>query len=123
MGIWRLANQFIFIAQAIMHIWLALVFTWHWKRSIAGELFEFDDQDAERTAKLARYCALQSLLIALWLLWLVVGESIHHSTRVYSMLTLSIVGLAGGKFIDKKIGVLQGLPAFAALVLLWLNYI
>lgn len=106
---------------AVLHILFMVLETFLWQTSFAKKRFQMSDQRAADTAVLAKNQGVYNLFLAGGLIfaqWFR-GEPAYFSVTSYFLGCVIVAGLVGAATVNRRIFVVQAIPAIIALGLLW----
>ncbi len=112
-----LANL-LYILVIGLHLYFVVLEMWMW-RSRAPKVFGISKEFAEATATLASNQGLYNAFLVVGLLTGFFAEdpNISHAFVVYSLTCVIAAGIWGGLTVNKRIMLVQAVPALAALAL------
>jgi putative membrane protein len=103
---------------AVIHVYILVLEMFLWRTPRAREAFGTTPEFAESTAVLAANQGLYNGFLAAGLVFgLVVREPVAYPVTVFFLVCVIVAGLYGGATANKRIIVVQALPAAVALVL------
>ena len=110
--------RYLVLLVAIEHVWIMIAEVFMWKSTIATDLFNYDAEEAETTALLARAHGVYSGLFGIGLMWAFVATGLEaYNLRVFLFSAILASGLATGATGNKKFLIIQTLPAGLGLLL------
>ncbi len=116
-------SRYLVLLVAIEHVWIMIVEIFMWKSTIAKDLFEFDAEEAELTAPLAKVLGLYNGFLGVGLMWAFMATGIEsYNLRIFLFSCVLAAGLMSSAIFNRKFFVIQAVPAGLALLLMTLNY-
>lgn len=111
------ANIFYFIVVAL-HLYFAVLEIVLWRKR-AGKVFRMSEAQVEATAKMASNQGLYNLFLVMALLigFFAQDPNVAHSFIVYGLICVIAAGVWGGITVNKRITIIQAVPAVMALAL------
>lgn len=111
------ANIFYFIVIAL-HLYFAVLEIALW-RSRAGKVFRMSQEKVEATAAMASNQGLYNLFLVMALVigFFAKDPNVAHTFIVYGLICVIAAGIWGGITVNKRITIIQGVPAAIALAL------
>jgi putative membrane protein len=116
----KLAAQIAVALIALLHVYILVLEMFLWDKPAGLRAFKQTLEQARATKVLAANQGLYNGFLAAGLMW---GFWLGDSGRLIKLFFLGcvlIAGVYGGLTANKKILVIQALPAFIAMVLVWL---
>lgn len=112
-----LAHIFYFSVIAL-HLYFAVLEIILWKTH-AGKVFKMSEAQVEATAKMASNQGLYNLFLAMALIigFFAGDPNVAHSFIVYGLVCVIAAGIWGGLTVNKRITLVQAVPAVIALLL------
>jgi uncharacterized membrane protein len=114
-------TEFIAYLITLLHLWLAIMGLFRWKKGFGRDLMGLHDEDVARLTPYAGYFAIQCGMLGCLLLWtnvLVNTPSIWdcqmwaaNQFRKGLYIAIAVVGIYGGVYVNRKLLALQTLPA------------
>lgn len=101
---------------AVLHIYFLVLEMFLWTKPRGLKVFGQTLEQARATAVLAANQGLYNGFLAAGLIWSFWEDSLH--ARIFFLLCVSIAGIYGGWSVNRKILLVQGLPALLALGLI-----
>jgi len=112
--------QILMLLIALLHFYFLVLEMFLW-RTRARRLFGMSAEKAEATAQLARNQGLYNGFLAAGLLWAVFSRTDFAPRATFFLGCVAVAGIFGAATVSRRILYVQGLPAIAALALLWLG--
>jgi putative membrane protein len=114
----RLAAQLVTALVALEHVGFLVLELFLFARPIGLRTFKIDLEYARRTAPLAANQGLYNGFLAAGLAWsFVAAEPTGTAVRTFFLTCVVVAGLFGALTVNRRIVVMQALPAAAALLL------
>lgn len=103
-----------------LHVWFLVLEMFLWKKPKGMKTFGTTPEFAEATAVLAANQGLYNGFLAAGLIWSLVTPSLAlaYSLKIFFLACVVIAGIFGGITADKRIVLIQALPAAIALGLI-----
>jgi putative membrane protein len=118
---WILAEVLVALV-ALLHIYFLVLEMFLWTKPRTRAAFGTTAEAAEQTKVLAANQGLYNGFLAAGLLWaLIAPEALARPLAVFFLACVLIAGLYGGATANRKILLVQALPAALGLVALWLS--
>lgn len=104
---------------ALLHIYFFVLEAFLWTKPLGKKTFKLTDQYAKDSKALAANQGVYNLFLSLSLLVGVFSENIFisQSFTAYGLGCVLIAGIVGGVTVNKRIFLIQGLPALIALII------
>ena len=113
------ANVVVFLVAAL-HVYILILEMFLWDKPLGRKAFGLSSDFATQTKTLAANQGLYNGFLAAGLLWgLALGQA-GFSIKVFFLLCVFVAGIYGGLTANKKILLIQAVPAVLGLVLLFL---
>src|SRR4030095_12071228 len=108
---------------ALQHLWFFVLEALLWQKPLGLRTFGMSREKAEITASMAKNQGLYNTFLAAGLIWgLASSDPVQaFSLKVFFLACVLVAGLYGSLTAMRSILWIQGLPAAAALVMLWLG--
>jgi len=105
------------ILVAFEHVYFAVLEMYLWTKPKGLKAFNMTPEYAKQTAVLAANQGLYNLFLAAGLVWGLVSTNpeFSHCIKVFFLSCVAVAGIFGGATVNKKIFILQGIPALIAL--------
>jgi putative membrane protein len=113
----RTAFSILVAIIALEHLWILVLEMFLWRRPTGLRVFRMTPEQAEATAVLAANQGLYNGFLAAGLAWGLTTQALP--VEQFFLGCVLAAGVFGGLTASRRILVVQGLPAAAALVLLW----
>jgi putative membrane protein len=105
-------------AVALLHIYILVLEMFLWTTPVGRRVFATDADFAQRSAVLAANQGLYNGFLAAGLIWgLAAGGSVGYQAKVFFLVCVVIAGLYGGVTVNRRILLVQGVPAAIGLFL------
>jgi putative membrane protein len=116
-----LAHVLIALVAAI-HAYIVVLEMWLWNKPLGRRVFRLTPEQAAQTATLAANQGLYNGFLAAGLVWaLLAGEPLYRPLATFFLACVAVAGIFGAVTVNRRILVVQTLPAVAALGCLWLS--
>src|SRR5579863_6281362 len=103
---------------ALEHVWFAVLEMVFWAKPLGRKTFGTTEAFSKESAPLAANQGLYNLFLVAGLGWsLAAGEPTSHLLRIFFLGCVVVAGAFGGLTVNKRIAILQALPAAIALAL------
>ena len=107
---------------ALLHFYFMALESFFWTRPLGRKVFGSTAEYAETTRSLAANQGVYNGFLASGLVWtFFLEQPFENSVRVFFLICVVIAGFIGAVTVNKKIFLVQGLPAVFALAALTLN--
>lgn len=106
---------------ALIHIYFLVLEMFLWRTPTGRRIFGTDQAFADRSAALAANQGLYNGFLAAGLIWsLIAADPVGFAAKVFFLSCVIIAGLYGGFTVNRRILLIQALPAAVALLLVLL---
>lgn len=112
--------QTLMLLIALLHLYFLVLEMFLW-RTRARRLFGMSAEKAEATAQLAQNQGLYNGFLAAGLVWALFSGTDFAPRATFFLVCVALAGIFGAVTVSRRIFYVQGLPALAALVLLWIH--
>jgi len=102
---------------ALLHAYFLVLEMFLWTRPLGMKVFRLTREKAESTKALAANQGLYNGFLAAGLVWSIIGE--HRDVATFFLACVVIAGVYGAATVNKRIFVVQAVPALLALAALW----
>jgi putative membrane protein len=118
----QIAAAVMVVIVAGLHLYILVLEMFLWRTPFGRRTFNLTQEVADSSAVLAANQGLYNGFLAAGLLWGLVGYGIVPSRAILSFLLACVIiaGLYGGATVNRRIVLVQSLPAAIALALVWL---
>lgn len=108
---------------ALLHVYILVLEMFLWRTPRGLRSFGMTQEVADSSAKLAANQGLYNGFLAAGLLWGLFGYGIVTGRAIltFFLACVIIAGLYGGATVNRRIVLIQSVPAAIALVLVWLS--
>jgi putative membrane protein len=108
---------------AALHVYILVLEMFLWRTPRGLRAFGIDQAFADQSASLAANQGLYNGFLAAGLLWSVLaGDPVGFQAKVFFLGCVLVAGLYGGATVNRRILLIQALPAAVVLALvLWVN--
>jgi len=103
------------LLSAAEHVYFFVLEAVLWQKPLGLKTFGMDKEKAATTAQLAVNQGFYNLFLAAGLLWAALGTPAASSMRLYTLGFVIAAAVVGGFTVSKRILLIQGIPAAAAL--------
>ncbi len=104
---------------AVEHVYFMILEMFMWNTPKGRKAFGMTEEFAKTTSVLAKNQGLYNGFLAAGLVWSFFSpEEVALSLRIFFLSCVVVAGIYGGITVNKKIAILQAIPAFLALCLL-----
>ena len=110
------------ITVAIIHITISVVEIFFWNNPLVYQRIDYTAEIARKVAPIVQNARLYNGFIAAGLIWAVFSKNNLLSLRVFFLVCAVIAGIFGALTLKLTTLVLQTLPAFIALIIIWLAH-
>lgn len=102
---------------ALEHVYFAVLEMFLWTKPKALKAFNMTPEFAKSTAGLAANQGLYNLFLVAGLVWSLLSNNpeFSHCLQVFFFSCVAVAGIFGGFTVNKKIFILQGIPALIGL--------
>jgi putative membrane protein len=109
------------VGVAVLHAYILVLEMFLWRTPRGRRAFGTDEAFAERSAPLAANQGLYNGFLAAGLLWgAVAGDPVGFQVRVFFLICVIVAGLYGAATVNRRILVVQAVPAAIALIVVLL---
>jgi putative membrane protein len=115
----------IFVAFiALEHLFFMTLEMFFWNKPLGLKIFRTDQDFADKSKILAANQGLYNGLLSTGLIWSLFSSSPEQALalKIYFLLCVLLAGIYGAYTVGKSILFLQALPAFMALIILWIQF-
>jgi putative membrane protein len=105
-----------------VHIAISVVEIFFWQNPLVYQRFDFTAEIASKVAPIVQNAGLYNSFIAAGLIWGAFAKSNSLEIRVFFLVCVIIAGIFGALTLKWTTLVLQTLPAFVALAVVWLTH-
>ena len=115
----------IFVAFiALEHLFFMTLEMFFWNKPLGLKIFRTDQDFADKSKILAANQGLYNGFLSAGLIWSLFTSSPGQALalKIYFLLCVLLAGLYGAYTVGKSILFLQALPAFMALIILWIQF-
>lgn len=111
------------VIVAALHVYFLVLEMFLWRTPFGLRTFRMTQEVADSSAKLAANQGLYNGFLAAGLLWGLFGYGIITGRAILSFFLACVIvaGLYGGATVNRRIVLIQSVPAAIALVLVWLS--
>jgi len=102
---------------ALLHLYFLVLEMFLWTRPLGRKVFRMSPEKAETTKVLAANQGLYNGFLAAGLVWSIVGE--RRDVATFFLACVIVAGLYGAATVNKRIFIVQAVPALLALAALW----
>jgi len=102
---------------ALLHAYFLVLEMFLWTRPLGMKVFRLTREKAESTKALAANQGLYNGFLAAGLVWSIIGE--RRDVATFFLACVVIAGVYGAATVNKRIFVVQAVPALLALAALW----
>ena len=102
---------------ALLHLYFLVLEMFLWTRPLGRKVFRMSPEKAESTKVLAANQGLYNGFLAAGLIWSIVGD--RRDVAIFFLACVIVAGLYGAATVNKRIFVVQAVPALLALAALW----
>jgi putative membrane protein len=102
---------------ALLHVYFLVLEMFLWTRPLGMKVFRLTREKAESTKALAANQGLYNGFLAAGLVWSIIGE--RRDVAAFFLACVIIAGLYGAATVNKRIFLVQSVPALLALGALW----
>ena len=102
---------------ALLHAYFLVLEMFLWTRPLGMKVFRLTREKAESTKVLAANQGLYNGFLAAGLVWSIIGE--RRDVATFFLACVIIAGMYGAATVNKRIFVVQSVPALLALAALW----
>jgi len=102
---------------ALLHAYFLVLEMFLWTRPLGMKVFRLTREKAESTKVLAANQGLYNGFLAAGLVWSIVGE--RRDVATFFLACVVVAGLYGAATVNKRIFIVQALPALLALAAAW----
>ena len=105
---------------ALLHVWFLILEMFLWTKPIGLKVFRNTKERAQSSATLAANQGLYNGFLAAGLLWGLSLGPVGLAVKTFFLTCVTVAALFGAVTVSVRILFVQGVPAIAALALLWL---
>lgn len=102
---------------ALLHLYFLVLEMFLWTRPLGMKVFRLTREKAESTKALAANQGLYNGFLAAGLVWSIMGE--RRDVATFFLACIVVAGLYGAATVNKRIFIVQSVPALLALAALW----
>ena len=102
---------------ALLHLYFLVLEMFLWTRPLGRKVFRMSQEKAEATKVLAANQGLYNGFLAAGLVWSIIGE--RRDVATFFLACVVVAGLYGAASVNKRIFIVQSVPALIALAALW----
>jgi len=102
---------------ALLHLYFLVLEMFLWTRPLGMKVFRLTREKAESTKVLAANQGLYNGFLAAGLVWSIMGE--RRDVATFFLACIVVAGLYGAATVNKRIFIVQSVPALLALAALW----
>jgi putative membrane protein len=119
----QIAAAVMVVIVASLHVYFLVLEMFLWRTPFGRRTFGTTPEAADSSAVLAANQGLYNGFLAAGLLWALVGYGIGPGRAILTFFLACVVvaGLYGGATVNRRIVLIQSLPAAIALALVWLS--
>ena len=103
---------------ALLHAYFLVLEMFLWTRPLGMKVFRLTREKAEATRTLAANQGLYNGFLAAGLVWSIIGE--RRDVATFFLACVVVAGVYGAATVNKRIFLVQSVPALLALAALWL---
>lgn len=107
---------------AVIHIAISAVEIFFWNNPLVYQRLDYTAEIARKVAPIVQNAGLYNGFIAAGLIWGVFSKNNFLSVRVFFLICVVIAGIFGALTLKWTTLVLQTIPAFIALIIVWLAH-
>ncbi len=103
---------------AILHFYFLILEMFLWTKPLGRKIFRMGEQQAQQTAVLAANQGLYNGFLSAGLVWSLLHPEDHFAIQLATFFLVCVLAAAlyGGYSVNKRIVIIQGLPALLALI-------
>ena len=105
------------VLVALLHLYFLVLEMFLWTRPLGMKVFRLTREKAESTKALAANQGLYNGFLAAGLVWSIMGE--RRDVATFFLACIVVAGLYGAATVNKRIFIVQSVPALLALAALW----
>jgi putative membrane protein len=113
----RLSVSFLICFVGLLHLWFFVLESFLWTTPLGRKIFQTSQDTAEATKILAKNQGVYNAFLASGLFWSVSKDDL--GLKSFFLICVIIAGLVGGFTVNRKILIVQALPALVALMSVW----
>jgi putative membrane protein len=103
---------------ALVHVYILVLEMFLWRGPLGRRTFNLDQEFADRSAGFAKNQGLYNGFLVAGLIWgLVAADPVGFQAKVFFLVCVIVAGVYGAATINKRILVVQAVPALLALIL------
>jgi putative membrane protein len=108
---------------AMLHIYILVLEMFLWRTPRGLRSFGMTQEVADSSAKLAANQGLYNGFLAAGLLWGLFGYGVVNGRAIltFFLLCVFVAGIYGGATVNRRITLIQSVPAAIGLILVWLS--
>lgn len=105
---------------AVLHFWFAILEMFLWTKPVGLKIFNLSPSFAAQSAPLAANQGLYNLFICAGLCWGLFANDLilGHFVKYFFLICVLLAGIFAGITVNKRIFLVQGMPALIVLILL-----
>jgi putative membrane protein len=117
------AAAIIVVIVAALHFYFLVLEMFLWRTPFGRRTFRMTQEVADSSAVLAANQSLYNGFLAAGLLWALVAYGVEPGRAILTFLLACVIvaGLYGGATVNRRIVLIQSVPAAIALALVWLS--
>jgi putative membrane protein len=111
------------VLVAALHIYILVLEIFWWRTPRGLRSFGMTQEVADSSAKLAANQGLYNGFLAAGLLWGLFGYGVVNGRAILTFFLACVIvaGIYGGATVNRRITLIQSVPAAVALILVWLS--
>ncbi len=109
------------VLVAALHVWFLVLEVFLWDRPTGRRIFRTTPEFAAASKALAANQGLYNGFLAAGLVWSLAPGTAGPGTRVFFLVCIVVAGLYGGYTVNRRIALVQSLPAALALAATYLS--
>jgi putative membrane protein len=117
----RKMGNVLVLVVALVHVVISVVEMFFWNNPYIYGRLEFTSEQAKTVAPIVANAGLYNGFIAAGLIWGLLAREAGLSIKVFFLLCVIVAGIVGAVTLKPTTLVLQTLPAFVALVGVWIS--
>ena len=117
----NIAAQVAVLVVALLHLYFMVLEMFLWTKPLGRRIFRLTPEFAQQSAGLAKNQGLYNGFLVAGLVWSVVAGAISFPLKLFFLSCVIVAGIFGAVTVNRRILVIQALPAFIALVLVHLR--
>ena len=113
------------LSVALLHFYFLILEMFLWTKPIGLKTFAQSIEKAKSSATLAANQGLYNGFLAAGLIWALLhpNEATSTQLKIFFLSCVVVAGIYGGLSVNKKIVIVQALPAFAGLFLIGIKFV